>query len=50
MEEITRHVTECCGTEMVEGVDKCPFCGARHPIVVKSEPCYRCERCGYRKT
>lgn len=50
MEEIVAYVTECCGAEMEEGVHQCPLCGAQNPIVVKSDPNFVCERCGFKET
>ena len=50
MEEIVTAVTECCGAAMAEGMEACPLCGAENPILVKSDPAYRCERCGFAET
>jgi predicted amidophosphoribosyltransferase len=50
MEEITAYVTECCGAETVEGLDSCPLCGAENPLVVKRDPSFVCERCGFKET
>jgi hypothetical protein len=50
MEEITGYVTECCGAETVEGLDGCPLCGAENPLVVKRDPSFVCERCGFKET
>jgi transposase-like protein len=50
MEEITAYVTECCGAAMPEDRVHCPLCGAENPLIVKQEPTFACERCGYRGT
>ena len=50
MEEISLYVTECCGAQMAEGEENCPRCAAEHPIIVKSPPLFRCERCGFTET
>jgi hypothetical protein len=50
MEEITAYVTECCGAAMPEDRAHCPLCGAENPLIVKQEPTFACERCGYRGT
>lgn len=50
MEEKVSYVTECCGAEMEEGADACPFCGAENPIIVEDEPSRVCEECGFVET
>ena len=50
MEEITLFVTECCGAEMEEGAIRCPFCDAENPLIVKRDPTFRCESCGFSET
>jgi hypothetical protein len=35
---------------MEEGEDKCPLCGAEHPIIVETEPTRFCEGCGFVET
>ena len=47
MEEKVAYVTECCGAELSEGVNVCPFCGAKNPIIVADEPIVFCETCGF---
>ena len=50
MEENITYVTDCCGADLEEGVDVCPLCGAKNPIVVASEPTFLCEDCGFTET